>query len=131
MSLVSKRSSSKKKKKLTKVQEQQKKDFDVLCAKWHNAPKFGPKYGTSPKVLKLMGAQVKQGSSLTGRFLRTPEMQELKPRSGKFDRGSTAPVNTTQYTGTRMLGVGQMAKSNAVPVFEKEHIIEIARMRRG
>lgn len=34
------------------------------------------------------------------------------------------------YTGTKMLGISQMAKSNAVPVFNSDHIIEIARMRR-
>lgn len=34
------------------------------------------------------------------------------------------------YTGDKMLGISQMAKSNAVPVFNHDHIIEIARMRR-
>lgn len=35
-----------------------------------------------------------------------------------------------KYTGTKIIGISQMAKSNAVPVFEQEHIIDIARMRR-
>ena len=42
-------------------------------------------------------------------------------------------ANTKQipkYTGTKIIGISQMAKSNAVPVFEQEHIIDIARMRR-
>lgn len=34
------------------------------------------------------------------------------------------------YTGNNILGISQMAKSNAVPVFNSDHIIEIARMRR-
>jgi hypothetical protein len=34
------------------------------------------------------------------------------------------------YTGTKVLGISQMAKSNAVPVFNSDHIVEIARMRR-
>ena len=38
--------------------------------------------------------------------------------------------NAKVYTGTKMLGIAQMAKSNAVPVFNSDHIIEIARMRR-
>lgn len=45
----------------------------------------------------------------------------------------TGAVNTAvspQYTGTKIIGIGQMAKSNAVPVFNKDHIVEIARMRR-
>jgi len=34
------------------------------------------------------------------------------------------------YTGTKMLGVGQLHKSNAVPVFCDQDAIDIARMRR-
>lgn len=34
------------------------------------------------------------------------------------------------YTGTAMIGISQMSKSNAVPVFNTDHIMEIARMRR-
>ena len=34
------------------------------------------------------------------------------------------------YTGTKMLGIGQLHKSNAVPVFSNEEAIDIARMRR-
>ena len=32
---------------------------------------------------------------------------------------STAPRKSQQYSGTKMLGVGQMHKSNAVPVFQQ------------
>ena len=42
-----------------------------------------------------------------------------------------APLKTVQfYTGNNIKAISQMAKSNAVPVFNNEHIIEIARMRR-
>jgi len=34
------------------------------------------------------------------------------------------------YTGTKMLGIGQLHKSNAVPVFSTDEAIDIARMRR-
>jgi hypothetical protein len=34
------------------------------------------------------------------------------------------------YTGTKMLGIGQLHKSNAVPVFSNEEAIDLARMRR-
>ena len=36
-----------------------------------------------------------------------------------------------QYTGTAMLGIGQLHKSNAIPVFSKEDAIDISKMRRG
>lgn len=38
---------------------------------------------------------------------------------------------TPQYTGTKMLGIGVMHKSNSVPIFSDEEAVEIATMRRG
>lgn len=43
---------------------------------------------------------------------------------------STAPV-TKVYTGTKVLGIATMHKSNAVPVFAQEEAVEISKMRRG
>lgn len=42
--------------------------------------------------------------------------------------------NTKQipkYTGTKILGIGTMHKSNAVPIFSDEEAQDISRMRRG
>jgi hypothetical protein len=36
-----------------------------------------------------------------------------------------------KYTGTKILGIGTMHKSNAVPVFSEEEAHDIATMRRG
>ena len=44
--------------------------------------------------------------------------------------GSTEPVHKV-YTGTKILGIGTMHKSNAVPIFSDEEAVEISRMRRG
>jgi len=44
--------------------------------------------------------------------------------------GSTAPVHKV-YTGTKILGIGTMHKSNAVPIFSDEQAQDIAKMRRG
>jgi len=35
------------------------------------------------------------------------------------------------YTGTKMLGIGTMHKSNSVPIFSDEEAVQIATMRRG
>lgn len=43
--------------------------------------------------------------------------------------GSSKP--TIQYTGDKMLGIGTLHKSNAVPVFSDHEAKEMARMRRG
>jgi hypothetical protein len=44
--------------------------------------------------------------------------------------GSTARVHKV-YTGDKILGIGTMHKSNAVPIFSDEQAVEISRMRRG
>lgn len=38
---------------------------------------------------------------------------------------------TKQYTGENIVGISTMHKSNAVPVFNHNHAIEISKMRRG
>lgn len=44
--------------------------------------------------------------------------------------GSATVAETKVYTGDKMLGIGQLHKSNAVPVFRSEDAEDIARMRR-
>ena len=44
--------------------------------------------------------------------------------------GDCSKKETIQYSGTEMLGIGQLHKSNAVPVFRTEDAADIARMRR-
>lgn len=42
-----------------------------------------------------------------------------------------APVKHVQmYSGDKMLGIGQLHKSNAVPVFSSEEAVDISKMRR-
>lgn len=81
-----------------------------------------------------LGAKAK-GIRVTASTLPVAPPKDTAPMSTEdYQRkfcGSTAPRSNTQYTGTKMLGVGQMAKSNAVPVFSVEEATEIARMRRG
>jgi hypothetical protein len=45
--------------------------------------------------------------------------------------GNTSPKPSMQYTGDKMLGIGTLHKSNAVPVFSDGEAKEMARMRRG
>jgi hypothetical protein len=44
--------------------------------------------------------------------------------------GPCASKPSPIYTGTKVVGISQMAKSNAVPVFSSDEILDIARMRR-
>ena len=45
--------------------------------------------------------------------------------------GNASKKETMQYTGTKMIGIGTLHKSNAVPVFSDHEAKEMARMRRG
>ena len=51
------------------------------------------------------------------------------PSLGMSGTATKAPPKV--YTGTKVLGIATMHKSNAVPVFAEEEAIEISRMRRG
>ena len=64
--------------------------------------------------------------------LKIPEdRQTLKLPSVDSGKGSTGVARSQQYTGTNMLGVSQMHKSNAVPVFTQSDILDISKMRRS
>jgi len=45
--------------------------------------------------------------------------------------GNTGKKETVVYSGDAVIGISVLHKSNAVPVFSKEDIIDIAKMRRG
>lgn len=44
--------------------------------------------------------------------------------------GSTDLATAKVYTGSKMLGIGQLHKSNAQPIFSSEEAVSIAQMRR-
>jgi len=46
-------------------------------------------------------------------------------------QGIAAKKPVMQYTGDAMLGIGQLHKSNAVPIFKAQDAIDISKMRRG
>ena len=62
---------------------------------------------------------------------RTPPGRETT-RIPSQDTGWVTCVKSAdkENTGNAVVGIAQMAKSNAVPVFDSDHIVEIARMRR-
>jgi hypothetical protein len=53
---------------------------------------------------------------------------------GSRDTGHLGAISSKQipqYTGTKIVGIGTLHKSNAVPVFSEEEAHDIATMRRG
>ena len=55
----------------------------------------------------------------------TPEYRSASDTVGVAPR-----VDSMQYTGRLVKGIGTLHKSNAVPVVDEEHMKDIARMRR-
>ena len=51
-------------------------------------------------------------------------------RSASDTIGIAARVESPQYTGSFVKGIGTMHKSNAVPIVDEEHMKDIAKMRR-
>ena len=64
--------------------------------------------------------------------LSTPIGRETK-HIASVDTGHKGAVRTKdipQYTGTNIVGISTLHKSNAVPVFSREEAIDISKMRR-
>jgi hypothetical protein len=61
-------------------------------------------------------------------FRRTTEHT---PSLGVIGSGACTKAVSRNYTGTAIIGIATLHKSNAVPVFSQEEAIEISRMRRG
>jgi len=59
---------------------------------------------------------------------RGAELARIPSRDSGHGNATLKPVPV--YTGDKMIGIGQLHKSNAVPVFRTEDAEDIARMRR-
>ena len=69
---------------------------------------------------------------LSGYSLKIPEGRNTLAHAQSVDTGSgsasLAPAKV--YTGTDMIGIGQLHKSNAIPIFKKSDAEDLAKMRR-
>jgi len=50
--------------------------------------------------------------------------------NGGVDMSPALKVKDKVYTGTKIIGIGTMHKSNAVPIFSTEDAVDISKMRR-
>ena len=53
------------------------------------------------------------------------------PASRVTPGGSTALAPKKIYTGTKIIGIATMHKSNMIPIFNEEAAVEVAQMRRN
>ena len=66
--------------------------------------------------------------------LTTPVGRTTTHHIPSRDTGHSGAVSSKEipkYSGTKIIGVATLHKSNAVPVFSNEEAVEISRMRRG
>ena len=88
---------------------------------------------TRPKFIPMEIDPIKQAAALKAAEIKEQERVDFLQRLSKTRNDNMGKKETLQYTGERKLvGIATMHKSNAVPIFEddKEHAIDIARMRR-
>lgn len=77
------------------------------------------------KRLRAVGAD-----KLSYSLQAPPGRESAKIASLVTPGGNATRTPDKVYSGTNMIGIGQLHKSNAVPVFRSEDINDIARMRR-
>lgn len=82
---------------------------------------------TKPMVRKSTSV----GTSNSSRVIIDPSRSTKHIPSLEFTGGGTPKKEIMQYTGTAMIGIGQLHKSNAVPIFTAEDAVDISKMRRG
>lgn len=79
------------------------------------------------KRKRAMTAPVWTENTLAYRGANDPKPKSLNT----WITGAVSSKPAMQYTGTKILGIGTMHKSNAVPIFNDQEAMDISRMRRG
>lgn len=100
----------------------QKQQAEALAADWE---KVKAKYTSS----------VKNATKVTKKTYTPPVMlrRDTGPRIPSLDTGHKGAVTvkqTPKYTGDKIVGIGTMHKSNAVPIFSDQEAKDISSMRR-
>lgn len=123
----------KKPKNKTAAQRQLDADFAAMMERHAKPLEHGAKTkGKLPEVKTKKKRQSKHVQEVTVPPLVPPPGRESAKLPSKVTPGgSTAKRDAQQYTGTKMLGVATMHKSNTVPVFSEQEAEEIAKMRRN
>ena len=83
------------------------------------------------KDRKNIQSQSKFDPTVNSRVVVDPRRLTNHIPSLDTGKGLAAKKEVQQYTGTAMLGIGQLHKSNSIPVFSKEDAVDISKMRRG
>ena len=97
------------------------------------------KYDAKPnKMVVEKSKQVRKGSSKTVAPYRSDWRSRVDPSRltdhiPSRDTGVSVAARPADkvYTGDAMIGIGQLHKSNGIPVFRQEDAVDVSKMRRG
>lgn len=105
-----------------KLPKAEQAEYDAWCRKVGIGVK-------STKITKTMSSTIAKIPKLVIPADRDPKrFQSVDTGVGIANWNKKDKV--TQYTGTKMIGVGTLHKSNAVPVFNDDEAKDMAKMRR-
>lgn len=81
---------------------------------------------------KFNAWKTKKPKSEFKEYVPPTTLERRDPIYPSFDngKGSTTKIESPKYTGTLVKGISTMHKSNAVPIIDKQELIDHARMRR-
>ncbi len=105
-----------------------KRRAEMLQEEWEqrlgNFKKMAPKFSKTPPPPAKPAGTLKVNLS--------PPPGRETPYIASRDTGwvPCVKVQDTEYTGTKVKGIGTMHKSNAVPIFSDEEAVDISKMRR-
>ena len=93
------------------------------------------KWGVKDEPNRTSGKNLRKstwmGPTVDSRVVVDPRRSTNHIPSLDTGKGLAAKREVQQYTGTAMIGIGQLHKSNSIPVFSKEDAVDISKMRRG
>ncbi len=93
------------------------------------------KWGVKDEDNRTSGKNLRKstwmGPTVNSRVVVDPRRLTNHIPSLDTGKGVAVKKEVQQYTGTAMIGIGQLHKSNSIPVFSKEDAVDISKMRRG
>jgi hypothetical protein len=115
--------STKKRKQKFKSAEEKRKHMQ-LAQSWTELKR---KHHVEPSKKSVLS------STLSNYKLTAPPGRESVhyPSRDTGSGNATKPIEGKRYTGDKIIGIGTLHKSNAVPIFSDQEAKEISKMRRG
>lgn len=100
---------------------EQKRQAELLEAEWQ---KLKDRYAPKTKV------KLGRSSYVPPKPMRRDADQPRLPSLDTGHKGAVTVKKPMQYTGDKIVGIGTMHKSNAVPIFTDQEAKDISSMRR-